>query len=106
MRISIWQQFSSNHSSDFTLVGEFRSVDDAQRAGDELRHILQTVVDWYVAHPEVDEARFTEGSCLPSPAEIEFAKQYGVELNSAYGIDWLGAELSADFAVSTWDRLV
>ena len=29
MRVSIWQQFSSNHSADFTLVGEFKSAADA-----------------------------------------------------------------------------
>lgn len=29
MRISIWQQFASNHSSDYTVVGEFQTEVEA-----------------------------------------------------------------------------
>ncbi len=29
MKISIWRQFSSNHSADFTLVGEFATAEQA-----------------------------------------------------------------------------
>jgi hypothetical protein len=29
MRISIWQQWASNHSAGFTMVGEFKSVGES-----------------------------------------------------------------------------
>ena len=47
MRISIWQQFSSNHSSSFTIIGTFENSEAAQRAAIEFRAILEKIVGWY-----------------------------------------------------------
>lgn len=43
MRLSIRQQFSSNHSGFFWVVGTFNTVSDAQSAFNELRDILFTI---------------------------------------------------------------
>jgi hypothetical protein len=44
MRVSIWQQFSSNHSSFFTVAGIFKTVELAEKATHELRSIIKTIL--------------------------------------------------------------
>jgi hypothetical protein len=44
MRISIWQQFSINNSSSFTVVGVFETPEAARRAADEVRKIIEPVL--------------------------------------------------------------
>ncbi|MBZ0318507.1 MAG: hypothetical protein K8L91_18990 [Anaerolineae bacterium] len=81
MRISIWQQFASNHSNSFTVVGEFESVEDAQNAADKLRASLQPILDWYDTNPEI------EFNADPIPPELAIGKSYGVEWELRH--DWL-----------------
>jgi hypothetical protein len=50
MRVSIWQQFSSNHSGHFWVVGTFKTVEDAQKAYDELRAMLTEIDRWHREH--------------------------------------------------------
>ena len=38
MRFTIWQQFSSNHSSSIVLVGKFASAEQAEEAANLLRY--------------------------------------------------------------------
>ena len=40
MKLSVWQQFSSNHSASFTVVGEFESAQKAQQAAAEIRRLI------------------------------------------------------------------
>ena len=42
MKISIWQQFSSNHSSDVWFVGKFESVEARQAAEKVVRQLTQS----------------------------------------------------------------
>lgn len=44
MKISIWQQFSSNHSNNFTVVGEFATEEDAAHAAIKLREIFRQIL--------------------------------------------------------------
>jgi hypothetical protein len=85
MKLTLWQQFSSNHSSSFTVVGEFPTPEAAQNALSEIHRILQKIADWHRAHPgEFDDAR-TDGNSMahPTPPELELAQQYGIEWRSA-----------------------
>ena len=43
MKISIWQQFSSNHSANFELVGQFPTVEEAEKAYAILLDILTVI---------------------------------------------------------------
>jgi hypothetical protein len=52
MKLSIWQQFSSNHSNDFTIVGRFASSDDAVKAQERFQEILKLMM----ANAQKDEA--------------------------------------------------
>jgi hypothetical protein len=90
MHISIWQQFSSNHSADFTSVGRFDTETDAKRAAEEIRHILATIQAWY-RQPEnqavieaIDEEMGREGGSIPMPVEVELGKQYGIEWDEQF----------------------
>ncbi len=85
MRLSIWQQFSSNHSADFTVVGTFQSPKAAHQAAAELRSVLETIQKWY-RQPEnqktieaILEEMSREGGSIPMPVEVELGEKYGIE---------------------------
>jgi hypothetical protein len=44
MRVSTWQQFSSNHSSHFTVVGRFRDEEEAERITQQLRQWMNEIL--------------------------------------------------------------
>jgi hypothetical protein len=79
MRLSLWQQFSSNHSAYFTVVGTFESTEKANAAAAELRRILGTIDEWHYQHP----GRLNQDGLEPTSPEVEFAQQYGVEWTDA-----------------------
>lgn len=88
MRISIWQQFSSNHSANFTVVGTFESQEKATTAAKELRDILDKIEMWWeLLTPEerYDWGSQTETSTL-TPPEFEFSNQYKVVW--PFSINW------------------
>jgi hypothetical protein len=98
MRLSIWQQFSSNHSSSYTVVGEFQSSEAAQEAGDTILRILRESGKWCFDNRE---------ECYqlnaPTPIEKQYGLQYGFDWKER--IDWLTYG-SYEQAVSRFDRLV
>jgi hypothetical protein len=83
MRLSLWQQFSSNHSGFFWVVGTFKTVEAAQHAYNELRAMLQRIDRWHQEHPDA-MTQITNND--PLPPEIEIAKQYNVPWPET--IDW------------------
>jgi hypothetical protein len=92
MRISIWQQFSSNHSSTFTVVGRFGTKAAARDVVSRFTDIFQTIPEWSRESENrewLKQHRENEYH-PPTPLEIEFGKQYGVDWGER-GIDWLGA---------------
>jgi hypothetical protein len=44
MKVSLWQQFSSNHSSEFTVVGRFGSEQEAEDAAEKFRQWMTTIL--------------------------------------------------------------
>lgn len=85
MKLSIWQQWSSNHSAMITIVGEFKSTEAAQKASEELKGIITTISTWNQAHH--DELRTTYGGLKPTPIEDQLAAQFDIEWEES--IDWL-----------------
>src|SRR5215468_2482654 len=89
MRITIWQQYSSNHSSDFTVVGTFQTHEAAENAAQQFRSMLATIVNWYklpenraVAREVLNNYEFP-----PVPPELQIAEQFGIEWPTA--VVWL-----------------
>ena len=73
MKLTIWQQFSSNHSSHFIVVGRFATLDEAAENAHQLR-------DWMY--------RMMWGQDREA-AEQEIKTKYGIEWYEN-GIDWNG----------------
>lgn len=45
MKLSLWQQFSSNHSAGFSLIGQFKTAEEATQAVAVIRGILEKIAD-------------------------------------------------------------
>lgn len=82
MRISIWQQFSSNHSSSFTVVGKFGSTEKTIGAEIIFKQLLKRIREYR----EYD-ARIDGNEDAPTWPEVEIAEQYGFKWDA--GIDWV-----------------
>lgn len=76
MRVTIWQQFSSNHSSSFTVVGQFETIADAQRAEAKFRAIFNQIAE-----------ASNHDSDAPSWYEEALMREY--ELDWDKGIKWI-----------------
>lgn len=93
MRLSIWQQFSSNHSGSFTVVGRFATEDAARTAAEMLREIIQRIDAWYddPANEEQIEKGGPTGLRILSPVEAEVKQEYDLEWEFGdQGVDWYG----------------
>ncbi len=91
LRLSIWRQFSSNHSADFSIIGTFDTPEAAQRAIDTLRALLDSISDWYEDPAHGDNPWLTWDWSTgqpppPSQAEREIGERYGIDW--PYAIDW------------------
>jgi hypothetical protein len=81
MRISIWRQFSSNHSSSFTVVGHFDTVEKAEQAETKLKALLEQIREFRSYDPNGEVDRF------PTWPEEEASQQYGIEWDESF--DWV-----------------
>jgi hypothetical protein len=86
MRITIWQQFSSNHSSFFSITGTFKTFQEAQLAYDELRRILFEIDEWHRQYPAESKAAYQINEPRPTPPESKIANEYQIEWVNR--IDW------------------
>jgi hypothetical protein len=99
MRVSIWQQFSSNHSARFTVVGKFKTTEDAASAAEAITNMTRAAVEWMQRreNAEVLEQR-EQGELVPAtPPEREFAEKLGV----SWGFARFG-----DMFTDRWQRAV
>jgi hypothetical protein len=105
MRVSLWQQFSSNHSASFTVVGKFESSEKAEAVADELRHILQIISNYWQQYANKQrttiENRLIESEQL-TPPEVVFRDQYQVGWTEYFGtgkmlpLDWVHGDWALD----------
>lgn len=83
MRISVWQQFSSNHSAMYTVVGLFDSDVAARIAGEKIRQSVVEIAAWYEQNKE--QSRMLGGNT--SPLEEQLAREYHFDWKEP--VDWL-----------------
>jgi len=118
VRISVWQQFSSNHSSRLTIMGVFESSEKAQEASEKLRDTFSHIDAWYKSHPEAGEAIFESGGEDVSEIEQQLGAQYNINWNRAMLWAWnyrlkildqvivISQEFGADSGVHPIDQLL
>lgn len=90
MRISVWQQFSSNNSSYFTIVGEFESAKAAQTAAMKLKGFFESIHQWFDMPANVAQKKEKDDSGYVdvSGPEKQISEQYGIQWYDRT-IDWL-----------------
>src|SRR5579864_8296453 len=80
MGISIWRQFSSNHSANFTVVGQFETPERAHEVAEEMRAMLRAIGEWWEQYPglegQIEHDLGKRGQL--TPPEAHFKEQYGV----------------------------
>lgn len=113
MKISIWQQWSSNHSASFLLVGLFPDPQSARSAADQIQQILVEIDAWQNDEKnadenlriwkEIGEQGWDRGLSL-RPPEKHFAGRYGIDWK--HPIDWRLPEPPTCKAVFHVDTLV
>jgi len=87
MRLTLWQQFSSNHSAGFRIVGEFPDAQAAKEAEATLRGIFTSLEQWIETNPEQANQLQQEFAKL-SPLEETLKQRYGIEWEVTL-LEWL-----------------
>ena len=97
MKISIWQQFSSNHSSSIRVIGKFKSIEDAEEAKTILNQLMYDIAHWYEDNDWTGEL---------SKPEKEIAEKYQIEWHEP--IDYLDgvSRISARKSVESFKNLL
>jgi hypothetical protein len=103
VKLSIWQQFSSNHSARFELVGVFNRPELAAKAGEELTEMLRPIFEWYQKN---GDNLPQEKEWLPSPVEQELADRLGIKWNDITMGPWLWFNEDGTGSVRVVDTLV
>lgn len=78
MKVTIWQQFNSNHSSSYTVVGQFDTTETAQRAYRAFYQLFTGILQERASTPHD----------IMTPAERSFSQDHNIRWE-AEGIDWL-----------------
>jgi hypothetical protein len=95
MRISVWQQFSSNHSGSYTVVGVFDTPEAARNAHTILQNMMHEI-DTYSRQNKHD-------SWTPNAIEVQYEQMYSIQWHEP--IDWLTPFSSAVFRVPFQRRI-
>ncbi len=107
MRVSIWQQWASNHSADFTVVGKFATQQKADQVATEIRTILQRIESWW---GNLNPAQRTEWeskieTAILTPPEEMLRQEY--EIDWPFSLAWYFVDYARTIApVQAFDRLV
>jgi hypothetical protein len=106
VKLTIWQGFSSNHSSRFTVVGVFESPEKAAQAAKVFTDLRQAVTDWY-NQPENAAARqdWAIGEFDPTPPELALAERMQIAWGF-YAADWLWVGMADHEPVEVVDSLL
>lgn len=109
MKLSLWQQFSSNHSASFRLVGQFESEVAAQQATRKLESMLNELDIWWQAidlnNRETIYLELLEKRSWPPP-EMEWQTAYNLKQSYLLLDWWVEHHSSKDFVRTIRDLLI
>jgi hypothetical protein len=80
------KHFSSNNSSDFTVVAVFKTPEAAAKAAKEVERILMAIQAWYSTREDEAKELWAESPTPPTPVEAETGKRLGFQWPGA--IEW------------------
>lgn len=107
MKVSIWQQFASNHSNNFTVVGQFASTNEAEVAYHQVRDVIRQLIESYKANP-TDTWKYSpvEGERVRYPTSVELTvfQPFGIEPRRA--VEWAEYHMSQEYTDKTIDLAV
>lgn len=83
MKLSIWQQFSSNHSAIYAVVGRFSTDEEALRVAQITKDVLMDIMVSYESIPH----DFPSDMLVPTPEEQKVGDKYGFDWEER--LDWL-----------------
>lgn len=84
MKLSLWQQFSSNHSASFTVVGKFADAQKAADAEHTLKSLFEDIKVYWATNTHLEPMP-------PSWAELEASQTYDIKWDESF--DWLSESL-------------
>jgi hypothetical protein len=96
MKLSIWQQWASNHSASFYVVGKFADVESAREAKERVAKLVQDIAH-YLSDPAHSE-KFTESGMAPTPPEVSLSDELGIE--------WQEHSIESGIRVSVFENCV
>lgn len=99
MRVSIWNQFSSNHSGSMTIVGTFGTIEKGMETERTLRQIIEEVNEWF-DRPENARYRKAWMGDPPTPIEVDLIRRYDLPTREPLGI------YQNDIGITTLGNLV
>jgi hypothetical protein len=91
MKLSIWQQWSSNHSANFTVVGVFETSDAARDAKERLMTIFNDILAWANEHPDEAKEISLNYHDNHAPPELVWRERLDIASKDWYGslLEWL-----------------
>lgn len=91
MKLSIWRQFSSNHSGSFAVVGLFANENQAKAAADKLANIIHRIDQWH-ENPD-NQAWYEEEAPSSALTAVEEAirTEYALDEWDHQAADWYGS---------------
>lgn len=108
MKLSVWRQFSSNHSNAFTVVGRFASAADAEAAQGQVEAALRAIATFWTGLDAAERERWraaVDAGALTPPEQHLYA-QYDIPAGTQ-GLDWLWfGEARAVSGVSRYRNLL
>jgi hypothetical protein len=111
MRLTLWQQYSSNHSASFMIVGRFESAEWAATVAAEIRAMLTEISVWwaqYIDNWEDVEKEIREQHHGLTPPEVFYKNYYAIDewgVGREGVLDWVQSPKAAD-AVRTFANFV
>lgn len=91
MKLSLWTQFSSNHSSRYTVIGQFATAEQAHEVKAELEALLLDIAAWWEQFDTQEGSRLYEEEYYMkdrlTPPEIAIKKKYCLR-SFIRALDW------------------
>jgi hypothetical protein len=88
MKLSIWQQFSSNHSNAFVVIGIFETATDAHFAYLHVRRVLRRIIQAHQTNPPAQQPIPGDDYNRKQPSDAERRIFGAYDITPSHLADW------------------